>query len=335
MFAKAFEELPPFPNNWRPKVLIANRDIPKIGIDLLEKRCDVIYATGLPRPTREELLQLIRGVDAVMWGNNEKVNIEMLDAAGPQLKVISTYYTGYDYIDVKEARKRKILLGNTGIASKDPVAEVAIGLMITMGRRLYEGFLKIKANQWEKRPQFLIASSIAGSTVGIIGFGTIGQKIVKRLEGFEVGEFLYTGHKPKPEGDNLKVSFTSLDDLLKRSDYVILSCPLNAETKHLINRETLAKMKPTSVLINVARGEIVDQEALLEALQNNQILAAGLDVTTPEPIRADHPLLNLPNCFITPHIGSATKEIRDDMSIIASLNILQGLAGVPMICPIP
>ncbi|XP_055709116.1 glyoxylate reductase/hydroxypyruvate reductase-like [Phlebotomus papatasi] len=335
MLSEALNNIPNFANNWKPRVLVTNSDIPRVGLEILEKRCDVIYVTGWPRPTREEILKLIKGVHGVIWANNEKLNAEVLDQAGPQLRVISSYYSGYDYIDVKEVRKRDISLGYTGIATKDPVADVAVGLMILMGRRLHEGYLKIKAFQWEKRPQWLLGSNIAGSNVGIIGFGTIGQKIVHRLQGFDVNKFFYTGHNPKAQADKLGAIFVTLDDLLQKSDYVIVSCPLTPETKHLINRDSLGKMKNSSILINVARGEIVDQEALVEALKNGQIFAAGLDVTTPEPLPLDHPLLHLPNCFISPHVGSATIDTRNEMATIAVLNILQALAGVPMICPIP
>ncbi|GAB0093397.1 hypothetical protein DMENIID0001_084920 [Sergentomyia squamirostris] len=335
MFRKEFKTIPEFPQNWRPKVLIANADFPQIGLDILRERCDLVIVKGWPKPTREEILNLIKGVDAVVWCNSEKLNAEVLDRAGPQLKVICTYYSGYDYIDVKEARKRGIILGYTGIASKDPVADVAVGLMITAGRRLYEGFLKIKCNEWEKRPQWLMGFNIAGSTVGIVGLGTIGQKIIQRLQGFEVGQFLYTGRMPKPEGEKLGAAFVHLDELLAKSDYVILSCPLTPETKFLINRDTLGKMKRTSVLVNVARGEIVNQEDLVEALKEKIILAAGLDVTWPEPLPSEHPLVNLDNCFISPHLGSCTAEVRNEMSTIVALNVLQGLAGMPLICPIP
>ncbi|XP_059619401.1 glyoxylate reductase/hydroxypyruvate reductase-like [Phlebotomus argentipes] len=335
MFAEVLKSIPDFPNNWRPRVLITQPDIPRVGLEILEQRCEVIHTTGWPRSTREEILKSIKGVDALMWASSEKLNAEILDQAGSNLKVISNYYTGYNHIDVKEARKRNISVGFTGIASKDPVADVAVGLMITMGRRLHEGNLAIMKSQWEKRPQWLLGCDIAGSTVGIIGLGTIGQKIVKRLQGFEVGMFLYTGRNCKPEGEKLGAIFVSLEELLTKSDFIIISCPLTAETEHLINREALAKMKPTSILINVARGEIIDQEALVDALKTNQICAAGLDVTTPEPLPTDHPLLHLPNSFITPHLGSATKSVRNDMATIAALNMLQGLAGIPMISPIP
>ncbi|XP_055683026.1 glyoxylate reductase/hydroxypyruvate reductase-like [Lutzomyia longipalpis] len=335
MLASKIKNLPKLPAEWRPKVLVTHCEIPQAGLDILRQKCEVILTTGLPQPTREEVLRLSKGVDGILWANHEKLNAEALDVAGPQLKAISTMSAGIDYVDVKEVKKRNIPLGYTPTVLNDSVADIAVALAVAAGRRFHEGQLKIAASEWERRPQWMLGRDIRGSTVGIVGLGGIGQTIIERFRGFNVGEFLYTGHKPKPEAVNLNASFVSFDDLLRRSDYVILSCPLNPETKHLINKDALAKMKPTSVLINVARGEIVDQEALLDALQRKQIFAAGLDVTTPEPLPADHPLLTLPNCFIIPHLGSATVQTRSDMATVAALNVLQGLAGEPMFSPVP
>ncbi|GAB0093398.1 hypothetical protein DMENIID0001_084930 [Sergentomyia squamirostris] len=334
MLARALKDLPKLPSDWRPKVLITHPDFPQAGLDILQKQCDIIQAKGFPEPTQKEIHDLSRGVDAIVWACHGKINIELLEAAGPQLKCIATISSGINHIDLAEVKKRKILLGHTPTVVNDAVADTAVGLMIAAGRRFHEGQLQIAESKWVFRPQWLLGVDIRGSTVGIIGLGGIGQAIIERLSGFKVEKFLYTGHKPKPEGEDLEASFVSFDELLTKSDYVIISCPLTPETMHLINREALAKMKPTSVLINIARGEIIDQEALLEALQKNQIFAAGLDVMTPEPLPADHPLLKLPNCFIIPHVGTATLQTRNDMASLAALNILQGLAGVPMFSPV-
>jgi glyoxylate/hydroxypyruvate reductase len=141
----------------------------------------------------------------------------------------------------------------------------------------------------------MVGTDICGSTVGFVGFGAIGQKILKRLHGFEVAEFLYTGHRAKPEGEQLGAKFVQLPELLKRSDFVILACPLTTETHGLFNMDKFRQMKPTSVLVNIARGEVVDQDALVTALRTNVIFAAGLDVMYPEPLASDHPLMSLPN----------------------------------------
>ncbi|XP_059618655.1 glyoxylate reductase/hydroxypyruvate reductase-like [Phlebotomus argentipes] len=334
MLARALKDLPKLSSEWRPKVLVTHCEIPQAGLDILRQKCDVILTEGLPQPSREEVLRLSKDVDGILWANHEKLNAEALDAAGPRLKVISTMSAGIDYVDVQEVKKRKIPLGYTPTVLNDAVADVAVGLAIAAGRRFHEGQLKIAASEWERRPQWMLGRDIKGSTVGIIGLGGIGRAIIERLQGFRVGKYLYTGRKPKPEAANLPVAFVSFEDLLRESDYVFITCPLTPETKHLINRDALAMMKPTGILVNVARGDIVDQEALFEALKNNQIFGAALDVTTPEPLPADHPLLKLPNCFIIPHFGSATVQSRSDMAAVAALNILQGLAGEPLFAPV-
>ncbi|GAB0092530.1 hypothetical protein DMENIID0001_075300 [Sergentomyia squamirostris] len=334
MITKLLKSIPEFSSKFRPNVLVVNSDIPRIGLNILELRCNVKYVEGWPRPHRKKILQAVRGIDGLLWASHEKLNREVFEEAGSQLKVISMFFSGHDALDVEEVLRRNIPVGYTRLANRDPVADVAVGLMITAGRRLYEGFCKIKSPDWIERPQWLLSSDIAGSTVGIIGLGAIGQKIIQRLQGFEVGKFLYSGPSPKPEGKQLNAIFVSLEELLRKSDYVVISCPWNSNTKNLINTETLALMKPSSVLINVGRGMIVDHDALLEALTSKKIFAAGLDVTHPEPLPSDHPLVNLNNCFISPHLGSATHGSRNEMSVIASLNLLQGLAGSPMLCPI-
>ena len=152
------------------------------------------------------------------------------------------------------------------------------------------------SSEWVRRPQWMLGVDIRGSTVGIVGFGGIGQTVAKRLSGFEVGQFLYCGHSKKPAADEIGAKFVSFEELVQQSDFIFIICPLTPETKHLFNAEVFSKMKPTSVLVNVARGPVVDQEALINALKSNTIFAAGLDVMYPEPLPSDDPLLNLPNC---------------------------------------
>lgn len=154
----------------------------------------------------------------------------------------------------------------------------------------------MEKNLWDDQPQTFLGVEIRSSTIGIVGFGGIGQAIAKDISGFSPGEILYSGHSEKPEGEILNARFVSFDELVTKSDFVFISCPLTSETRKMFNAEVFAKMKPTSVLVNVARGDIVDQDALYDALKNHRIFAAGLDVMTPEPLPADHPLMTLPNC---------------------------------------
>ncbi|XP_058450096.1 glyoxylate reductase/hydroxypyruvate reductase-like isoform X2 [Malaya genurostris] len=320
--------------DWRPKVLVTNKETPAKGVNLLKEKCDVIFPENVPA-TREEILKLIPGVDGIMWVGHHALNGEVLDIGAPKLRAISTMSAGMDYVDLEEFKRRDFPLGYTPSVLSDAVADEAIGLMIAAGRRFHEGRLKIDNSQWYIGPQWMLGKDIRASTVGIIGLGEIGQAIAKRLKGFDVGQLLYSGRKPKPEGNKLGAKFVAQDELLKESDYVFLAVPLNNSTRHLINATTLKQMKQTAVLINIARGEIVDQDALVDALKNGTIFAAGLDVMTPEPLPADSELLKLPNAVIVPHLGSATTRTRDDMSALAAHNILAGMEGSPMLSPYP
>lgn len=319
---------------WRPKVLVTNRETPAKGVNILKQKCDVIFPENVPA-TREEILKLIPGMDGVMWVGHYALNGEVLDIGAPTLKTISTMSAGMDYVDIAEFKRRNFSLGYTPSILNDAVADEAIGLMIAAGRRFHEGRLKIENSQWQGGPQWMLGMDIKHSTVGIIGLGEIGQTIAKRLQGFEVKQILYSGRNPKPNAEKLGAKFVSQPELLSESDYVFVCVPLTNSTRNMINDTTLKQMKPTAVLVNIARGEIIDQNALVAALRNGTIFAAGLDVMTPEPLPASHELLKLPNAILVPHLGSATKRTRDDMSVIAAHNILAGIEGSPMLSPYP
>uniref|UniRef100_A0A182VTS2 Glyoxylate reductase/hydroxypyruvate reductase n=1 Tax=Anopheles minimus TaxID=112268 RepID=A0A182VTS2_9DIPT len=318
----------------RPVVLVTNKETPEKGINKLKLKCDVIFPKNHPA-TREEILELAGQVDGIMWVGHMALNGEVLDRGGERLKAISTMSAGMDYVDIDEFRKRKFPLGYTPIVLNDAVADSAIGLMIAAGRRYHEGRLAIDQSQWKGGPQWLLGQDIKGSTVGIIGMGGIGQTIAKRLKGFDIGQLLYSGRRSKPEAEALGAKMVPQDELLQESDYVFIAVPLTNETYHLINETTLAKMKSTAVLVNVARGDIVDQKALVAALKSGTIFAAGLDVMTPEPLPADDELLSLPNAVVIPHLGSATVQTRNNMAEIAALNVLAGIAKTPMFSPYP
>lgn len=318
----------------KQRVIVTHPEVPQAAIDLLKERYDVYVCPELPYPTREEILDKISGVDGVYWCCKEKVDKEMLDKAGQNLKVVSTMSAGFDHIDVQELKKRGIKFGHTPNVLNSAVAEIAVLLCLATARRLHEGRLKIETNTWEiSGPQWFMGQDIQGSTVGIVGFGGIGQAIAKRLIAFDVGQLIYSGHSPKPQAKELGAEFVSFDELLKRSDFVIIVCPLNEETKEMFNDAAFNKMKPNAILVNVARGGIVDQPALIEALKQGKIFGAGLDVMTPEPLPTDSPLLSLPNCVLLPHVGSATIKTRTAMAILAAENLIAGLEGTPMPAP--
>ncbi|CAG9129626.1 unnamed protein product [Plutella xylostella] len=318
------------------RVLIANKSYPAAGLELLKKKVECLIVPHLDHEPEslQEIKKQIKGVDAVIWNVKHKFTKEILDIAGPNLKAISTMSTGLDHIDQDAVKAHGVLIGNTPNVLNNSVADIAIGVMIAAARRFKEGVADLESGEWKYGVNWTLGQDIAGSTVGIVGLGSIGQAIVRRLKGFDVARFLYTGRSDKPEAISLGAERVSLDKLLKESDYVMLGCPFTPETKHLINKEALNKMKRSAVLVNYARGEIVDQEALYEALKEKRIFAAGLDVVTPEPLPKDHPLISLPNCFIVPHLGSATYATRNTMSTIAANNVLLALDGKPMQCPV-
>lgn len=278
---------------WKPKVLVTHTKLPDKAINYLRQKCEVSFAKS---NERSEILEKVRGVDGLLWASLDKLNAEILDAAGPQLKSISVKSAGLDYVDVAEIKRRNIPLGYTPILPSEPTSEAAIGLALAAARRFREGRLNMERNQWEDQPQTFLGVEIRSSVIGIVGFGGIGQAIAQDIAGFNPQAILYSGHSEKPEGEKLNAKLVSFDELIAMSDFVFITCPLNGETKKMFNAEVFEKMKPTAVLVNVSRGDIVDQEALYDALKNRKIFAAGLDVMTPEPLPSDDPLMTLPNC---------------------------------------
>ncbi|XP_046734069.1 glyoxylate reductase/hydroxypyruvate reductase-like [Diprion similis] len=314
----------------RQRVLVTSNDVPQAGIDLLKAKFDVTILQS-PVTTREQVLQALPGHDAIFLAGHHVVNKELLDVAGPRLKVVSTASAGYDHLDVPEIKRRGLKVGNTPHVLTAAVAEVAVMLTLNAARRAHEGRIKIVENKWESRPQWILGRDLRGSTVGIVGLGNIGQAIVKRLKPFEVGRFVYSGHSRKQAGDDLGATFVSFADLLKESDFVIVATPLTNETANMFNDDAFAQMKNTAVLVNVGRGPVVDTDALVRALRNHTIFAAGLDVMNPEPLPSNHPLLSLPNAVIIPHLGSATVKTRSDMATTAAQNVINGLEGKPLV----
>lgn len=322
------------------KVLVSCSDFPEKALNLLGEHFTVLQSNyvnvdkGIVSENKQDLLKKLPGVSALIWAAHLPITKEMLDAAGPQLKIVSTASAGYNHCNLPELKSRGIKLSNTPNVLSGAVAEIVISLMLGAARRFTENLDKIRSGEWEIGFGKMLGQDVRGSTVGIVGFGGIGQATVKRLSGFEVGRFLYSGHREKPEAKALNAEFTSLDNLLKESDFIVLAVPLTDETRHMINETTLGKMKKNAILVNVGRGDLVDQEALYNALKNNDIYAAGLDVTSPEPLPKDHKLLSLPNLFVLPHIGSATLRTRSDMAVLASNNVINALSGKPLITPI-
>jgi glyoxylate reductase len=249
-----------------------------------------------------------------------------MDAAGPQLKVISNHAVGYDNIVVPDATARGIPVGNTPGILTDATADFTFALLMAAGRRIVEGDRYVRQGRWKTwGPSLLLGSDFSGATLGIIGFGRIGQAVAKRAAGFGM-RVIYSDPTPG-DAAGLPAQAVDLDTLLREADFISVHTPLNHQTRHLIGAQAFAKMKPGAVLVNTARGPVVDPEALYAALKSGQIFAAALDVTDPEPLPADSPLLELDNLIIAPHIASASRSTRAKMAEMAALNLIAGLKG--------
>jgi lactate dehydrogenase-like 2-hydroxyacid dehydrogenase len=314
----------------KPKVVVTRR-IPKAGLERVKEECEVRQWDSEEPIPRETLLEWVEGIDGLYCLLTEKIDDELLDAAGDNLKVVSTMSVGYDHVDVAACLERGVAVGNTPGVLTDTTADFAMTLILTTARRVPEAIDAIRAGDWTTwKPEWMAGQDIAGSTVGIVGLGRIGATVAKRLGGFDC-KILYYDVAPIPDvADPLGAQFVDMDTLLAESDFITVHTQLNDSTYHMFNAEAFKKMKPTAIFVNTSRGGVVDQDALYDALVNGDILAAGLDVTIPEPLPPDHPLMKLPNAVVAPHIASASVETRAKMSVIAAENLIAGVKGEPL-----
>jgi glyoxylate reductase len=319
----------------RPLVFVSRR-IPDEGLNrILEAAEADVWPDELP-PPRDELLRRVEGKDGVLALLTDRVDAEFFDRAGPQLKVVSNYAVGFDNIVVPEATRRGVPVGNTPGVLTDTTADLAWTLLMAAGRRVVEGDRYVHDGRWKTwGPMLLLGTDVSGSTLGIVGFGRIGQAMARRAKGFGM-TVLYHDVQQLPESvtGQLGATYTDLDDLFQRSDFVSLHTNLTDETRHMVNEARLRQMKPTSVLVNTSRGPVVDQKALYRALSEGWIMAAGLDVTDPEPMPVDEPLLTLPNIIVVPHIASGSRATRAKMAEMAADNLLAGVRGERLPTPV-
>ncbi len=320
----------------RPRVFVA-RVIPDEGLEAIRAVCDMDLWDGDLPPPRDELLRRVAGCDGVLTLLTDRVDDEFLDAAGPGLKVVSNYAVGFDNIDVAACARRGIPVGNTPGVLTETTADLAWALLMAAARRLPEGDRYVRDGKWKTwGPMLLLGPDVHGATMGIVGFGRIGQAVARRAQGFGM-RILYhdVAELPDDVTGPLGATYLPLEALLAQSDFVSLHVNLSPVTRHLINAETLAWMKPTAVLVNTSRGPVVDQRALADALRDGTIWAAGLDVTDPEPIPMDDPLVGLDNCLIVPHIASASRATRGKMAAMAAANLVAGVHGTALPTEVP
>lgn len=319
----------------KPKVFVS-RIIPDDGLRPITEACDAeVWQDALP-PPRADLLASIEGRDGVLTLLTDRVDDEFLDRAGPQLKVVSNFAVGFDNIDVAACTKRGIPVGNTPGVLTETTADLAWALLMAAARRLPEGDHYVRDGKWKTwGPMLLMGPDVHGATLGIIGFGRIGQAVARRARGFGMRVLYHDPHRVSPAVEaEYGAEFRTLEGILPEADFVTLHVNLSPETKGLINAERLGWMKRTAILVNTSRGPVVDSMALVDALRDGVIAAAALDVTDPEPLPADHPLVGLDNCLVVPHIASASRATRSKMAEMAAANLLAGVRGQRLPTPV-
>ena len=310
----------------QPKVYVTRR-IPESGVKLLQESCEVEIWDSDEVVPRDVFLEAVADKDGVLCLLTDKVDAETLDVA-KNARIFANMAVGFDNIDVDECTQRGVMASNTPGVLTDTTADFAFTLLMAAARRIREGHEFVHAGKWTTwGPLLLMGQDIHHATLGLIGLGRIGTEMARRGQGFSMRVIYNDVVRREDLEQELGLEYADFDTVLKESDFVSLHVPYMPATHHLISTDQLALMKESAVLINTARGAIVDPQALYTALKSGEIWAAGLDVTEPEPIPMDDPLLTLDNCLIAPHIASASFNTRSDMSELAANNILAAIAG--------
>ena len=307
--------------------IFVTRKIPEIGIEKLKERFDVKVSQKPRNLTKEELIENVKGKDALLSLLTDTIDENIIDA-GNDLKVISNYAVGYDNIEVKAATERGIAVTNTPGVLTEATAEIAWALMMAVARNVIKGDNFVRDDRFEGwDPTLMIGHELHGKTLGIVGMGNIGSKVAEISQSFEMDVLYYNRSRNYEVENKLGAEFVELDELLSRSHFVSLHVPLTEETEEMIGREELEKMSEDSYLINTARGEVVDEEALIEVLKKDGIAGAGIDVYADEPHGANPGYYELENVVLTPHLGSASYKAREGMAVMAAENIIAVLEG--------
>ena len=312
----------------KPKVYVT-RQLFDEAIEVLERHAYVEVFEGVDNAIpRELLLSKVTDVDGLLPLLTEAIDAEVMDA-GEKLRVISNYAVGFNNIDVDAATERGIYVTNTPGILTDTTADCAFALLMAAARRIPEADRHVRAKKWIHAwgPRMFIGTDIHGKTLGILGLGRIGSAIAKRAKGFNMEIIYYDVSRREDLESELGISYKPLDSVIAESDFLSLHVPLNEATHHMIGEEQLARMKRTAFLINTSRGPVVDERALYDALRDNVIAGAGLDVFEEEPIDHENPLLQLDNVVTTPHIASASVETRTRMAVTAATNLVTVLQG--------
>jgi glyoxylate reductase len=311
----------------KAKVFITRR-LPDIDLDKLEQIAEVETWNQTQEPPYSLLLEKAKKIDGLLCLLTDRIDKQLIETA-TSLKVISQMAVGYDNIDIAAATARGIPIGNTPGVLTNATADLTWALLMAAARRIVEAERFVRTGHWQTwSPTLLLGADLSGSTLGIIGFGRIGQAVARRAKGFELRLLYYSRQRRERELERaMEIEYAELDTLLQESDFITLHASLTPDTYHLMGDRQFALMKSSAILINTARGSMVDSEALFRALSTGQIAGAALDVTEPEPLPPSSPLLELDHVIITPHIGSASKQTRTKMAQMAVDNLIAGLQG--------
>lgn len=307
--------------------VLVTREIPLVGIELLKKHCQTVEIhTKDHALSKEELLEKIQRQDGLLCMITDPIDAEVLEA-GKRLKVVSNFGAGFNNIDIQKATELGILVTNTPDVLTDATADLAWALLFAVTRRIVEGDRFVREGRFKGwHPLLLLGTEVTGKTLGIIGAGRIGTAMALRSKGFGMKVVYVHPRQNEILEKELSATRVDLEELLRISDFVSIHVPLTPQTRHLIGAKELALMKPTAYLINTSRGPVVDEKALVHALQSGQIAGAGLDVYENEP-QVEPALLAMNNAVLAPHLGSATVETRNRMAILSAENLLSGLRG--------
>ncbi|RDW18376.1 bifunctional glyoxylate/hydroxypyruvate reductase B [Oceanobacillus arenosus] len=309
-----------------PKVIVYKK-VDKKVLDFIGENCEIVYFEGLDSGNYSQFLSELRDADGIM-GSGLKIDQDLLEQA-PNLKIVCNASVGYDNLDVQALTERGIMATNTPKVLNETVADTVMGLILSTARRMPELDHWVKSGHWKSNlEEKWFGVDVHHKVLGIIGMGGIGSAVAKRAHfGFGM-DIIYHNRSINIEAEQaFGATYYSIDDLLAKSDFVCLMTPLTPQTEKMIGKREFARMKDTAIFINSSRGKTVDEEALIDALQTGEILAAGLDVYVDEPIKLDNPLLNMKNVVTLPHIGSATYETRFDMAMLAATNLVVALQG--------
>lgn len=314
--------------------IVTMKDAPILqeAVEKLKEVGEVRYVWSKGWFADEDVLKGVAGSDAILVRRG-RVDKSVMDVC-PNLKIVSIYGVGIDRVDVEEATRRGVLVTNGRGSNSTAVAELTIGLTIMVLRNLYQLVDKMRVGSWEEANKYATGYEVCGKTVGLVGIGNIGSRVAKILKAMEARVIAYDPYVSAEKAREWGVELVDLDTLVKESDIISIHAMLTKETQHLINEDKLRKMKRSAIIVNTARGGIIDTEALVKALKEGWIAGAALDVTDPEPIPPNHPLLKLPNVIITPHVGGGTVESSNRMSFMAVEEIIRAYRGLPPMNPV-